>query len=544
LVRTLLLTFLFVFVSCAHKGRKERNQIRELVLKNDYPGAFKVLSESEDLREDRSRLLFVMEAGKLKHLEGNWEESNIYFIEASQLIDILYTKSVTAKAQTWLINDSNDIYYGASFERSMVHYYKTLNHYKIFLKNNDRSQLFAARAEVVAWNFFLRVLKEDKRGESVFKDDILAKVIGAQIHEAIDTREDLFIALQLYKDADHILFRNLNGLKSFNNKFIEFKKDFLKLPDIPLEKVRQDYVAATWLNSSLHEYLSQKILDFQTMLRPQDLKMTKKQFSISNDLKAQKKSNVSFVLERGLIPEKTPDEFYFGLEKAIQDPNSGAVARFGAQVIGLFAAEKLGLLPPANGRNPVGAYLGLSVGTIAASTVAISFELPKATASPVSEKLRLKIFDSAGAEAFSKDITILQTMGDVAEEAIAEDSAWRYTRVGARLAVKHVLAIASAFGTYKLVAGSNGANSFLARNLAVIEYIGASKLIAESEKADLRYWSTLPNEIQVTDFFLPPGKYSSKIETLAINGEKISVNDGPSFDIAEKTSKQIFCLKY
>jgi hypothetical protein len=246
LVRLLLVCSLFFFVSCAHKGRKERNQIRELVTANDFAGAFKILSESENLKEPKSRLLYLMEAGKLKHLAESWEDSNVFFDEASKLIDDLYTKSVTAKAQAWLLNDSNDIFYGASYERSMVYFYKSLNHYKLFLKNNDRSQLFAARAEIVAWNAFLRVLKEDKRGSSVFKDDIWAKVFGAQIHEVIDTREDLFIALQLYKDADHILFRNLNGLKSFNDKFIEFKKDFSKLHELSEEKVRQNYVAATW----------------------------------------------------------------------------------------------------------------------------------------------------------------------------------------------------------------------------------------------------------------------------------------------------------
>jgi len=518
--------------------------MRDLLNKNDYAGAYKVLTESKDLKEERSKLLFLMEAGRLKHLQENWEESNQYLAEAGQLIDALYTKSVTAKAQAWLLNDSNDIYYGASFERSMVHYYKALNHYKLFLKNNDRAQLFSARAEVVAWNAFLRVLKEDKRGDSVFKDDILAKVFGAQIHEAIDTREDLFIALQLYKDADHILFRNLNGLKSFNEKFIEFKKNFSKLHELSEAKVRQDYVAGTWLNNSLHDFLSQKILDLTTQLRPQDLKTTKLRFLISNELKAQKKTNVSFVLERGLIPEKTPDEFYFGLEKALQDPSTSGVARFGAQLLGIFAAEKLGLLPPANGWNPSGAYLGLAVGTIAAATVSISFELPKVTASPVSEKLRLKIFDLSGAEVLSKDITILQTLGDVAEEAIAEDSAWRYSRVGTRLALKHVAAIATAYGTYKLVAGSNEANAFLARNIAVVEYIGASKLIAASEKADLRYWSTLPSELQLTDFYLNPGKYTSKIEVLSINGDKISERNGPEFNLADKSTKQIVSLRY
>jgi hypothetical protein len=71
----------------------------------------------------------------------------------------------------------------------------------------------------------------------------------------------------------------------------------------------------------------------------------------------------------------------------------------------------------------------------------------------------------------------------------------------------------ASFATYKALGGGGRENSFLARNAALLQYVGASKVIEESERADTRYWSTLPNEIRLVDFDLAAGVYHLEATT-------------------------------
>lgn len=141
-------------------------------------------------------------------------------------------------------------------------------------------------------------------------------------------------------------------------------------------------------------------------------------------------------------------------------------------------------------------------------------------------KLSLVVLDKDNKEVLAKDVPLINPMGDIAEEAVFESSAWTYTRTGFRLAAKHATAIAASFATYRALGGGNRGqnnNDFLARNAAVLQYIGAAKAIEESEKADTRFWSTLPNEIRLVDLDLNPGLYHLEIRQSPT--EKISLGD-------------------
>ena len=135
------------------------------------------------------------------------------------------------------------------------------------------------------------------------------------------------------------------------------------------------------------------------------------------------------------------------------------------------------------------------------------------------------LWDKDNKEVLSKNIPLVNPMGDIAEEAVFEGSAWTYTRVGTRLVTKYATAIAASYATYRTLGGTgkHGDNNFLAKNAAVIQFIGASKAIEASEKADTRYWSTLPNEIRLIDLELPAGHYH--LEVVSSPTEKILLGD-------------------
>ena len=77
---------------------------------------------------------------------------------------------------------------------------------KTFIPQEIIQKESAARAEVLAWDSFLKNLKSERRGQAVFKNDLLAKIFGAFIHEMIGSNNDLQISLQLYKEVLSFLF--------------------------------------------------------------------------------------------------------------------------------------------------------------------------------------------------------------------------------------------------------------------------------------------------------------------------------------------------
>lgn len=499
-----------VLHGCSSGGREDRKELRTFFQTGSYDLGLQFLDKSKFYQNKDEKLLCLMEKGMLLHAKGDWENSSKALDEARSLSSQLYTVSISKKAEKTLLNETYDIFYGEVYERSLIHFYLSLNSILNYQKTRKRDDLFKARAEVLAWDSFISSIKEDRLGKSIYKNDLLLKIYGAKIHEMIETREDRQIALQLYKDARDVLLKNYNTYPSFNTRYKEFKKDFEKLSSMPLDEVKKKYVAESDHQKELQEYLTANIN-----------RLSKKE---TRKLLKDIKTPVTLVLEKGIIAEKIADKSFYGLDFLAKEP-----------IIALFAADVLGLLPSPNTYNPGGAYMGILVASAALKNVGIAFELPKILNTEAPTKQTLVIFDKNNKEVLRKDIPLVNPMGDIAEEAVFEGAAWTYTRVGFRLATKHASAIAASYATYKALGGGKserGENNFLAKNAAVLQYIGAAKVIEESEKADTRYWSTLPNEIRIIDFDLVPGNYHLEIavsptEKLNLGDVEITAQDSP-----------------
>ena len=200
-----------------------------------------------------------------------------------------------------------------------------------------------------------------------------------------------------------------------------------------------------------------------------------------------------------------------------------------------FAAQKLGLLPPPSSYSPAGAYLGLKTGELAVSLASISFELPKINNTPVSGVGDLLVYDLKDKLIKKRPLVLSEPLGDVAEMSVAEKSSALYARTGLRLALKHITAIVAAYGTYRALKGKDRSNDFFAKQAAVIQYAASTKTIEATEKADLRYWSTLPHNIRLSHVQLPVGKYRVKVKL----GKKL-INLG---EVALKGRSQEFLHK-
>ena len=541
LVNIIVLCLGLIISGCSSKGRSDRENLRSLMASQNWAAALKLIETSDFYKEENSKLLGLLESGTIKHYQGHYFQSIQFLNQARDLSRELYTRSISAQAKTLVANDNFDDYFGAPYERSMIHYYLGLNHFLLYqtgvkeemqvaeqvipaqtLSPQERQQhLLSARAEMLAWDGLLKVFVNSREG-AVYKEDLLGRVLAGLIHEAIGTRDELQISLQLYKDSLGILTKYYGAYPSFNQSFKKFVADYKKLPTLPKDKLKTEYFQTTENFQATEIYLKRKVLQLTQQLYPKDLPSVRKEFDLT--LEQQKEilgdskngeTNIVVILNEGLVPPVEPSTQYFGLDYAQYNSEAArVVAAVGSVALGLFAANTLGLQPAPQNWNPVGAQLGLEVATTMARGLAISFELPvvNPTPPPAVAELVITMGENNLEQRFK--LPLAQVIGDISRQAIAEDSVSRYGRVGLRVIMKHLTAIVASYGTYKLIAKEDDATSkFLARNAAVIQYLAASRGIAETEKADTRHWSSLPQSVRLIDLQLPPGEYSMRLES-------------------------------
>lgn len=532
-IQKLLFGFIFLTLvtSCATGVKKLKHSLRSQVRTGQYAQALKTLDSSSELRDsDESKLLYYMEKGALLHSMGHYGQSIIVFEKAKKLAIDQYTVRISKKITTYIGSDSSDVFYGEKYELSMLYFYQTLNHlilshsekkdeFKmvegkktlVWSDLNDqqrREELFRARSELLAWDSFLKNLKSERSGTAVFKDDLIAKVLGGQVHEAIGTSKDREVAFQLYKDALNLLLKNYNGYKSYNLKAKKFVADFKELPKLGLKKVKRDYISKTKYQEDLQTFLKTKVLSMAKRLRRRSWKRDIRPYDIDlKTIKPKAESNVSIVIQEGIIPNKVGEKQYYGLSKFMKKGGAGAA------IMSHFASSVLGLYPAPKTYNPAGAYLGYNVGKLALTEAAIKFELPKIENNSIKNHLVLEVWSK---EVKIKEVVVpvISPLGDVAEQAIVEQSAWLYPKIGVRLATKHAVAIAASYGTYKLMKSGKSGSAFFAKNAAVLQYVAASKGIEALESADTRQWSTIPATLRIVDLFLKPGSYQLKMRSV------------------------------
>jgi hypothetical protein len=542
LLRLLLFLFILsILQSCSTGGLKTRKALRQSFQSGQTAEVLALIKESKDYQDKDMRLLALMEKGILYHQLGNFAQSVMTFTKAKELIDELYTLSLSGKLQGATLNDNYDVYYGETYERSLVYFYLSLNRYLLYQKGFSEAYmdesgvqvaeeqftpqkrqeiLYQARAEILAWDSFLEKIKKDKLGNSVFKYDLMGKTFGAFIHEAIASTNDLQIALQLYKDARKILFQNYNSYQALNKKFASFKKDFSKLPGMEEDKIKKDYQEPTSFYNELDQFYKMRILELTNLVRPNELEKLKKEFQLSVQPKL--KANVAVVFQNGLIAEKIAEKQYFSIIAGVVNSNSSAakktLAAIGDAALAYFAAKELGLLPPPNTWSPSRARYGVELGGMVNNTAAISFELPAIAPKTIQDFVEIQVLDEQGKLIKTQPLVLTSPLYDIAEEAVAETSGIRYLRVGSRLALKHLTAIAAAYATYTATKGKD--NSAGAKFMAVLQYAASAKLINESEKADTRFWSLLPNELRFSHFYLEKGTYQFRALVHSGNKEK------------------------
>jgi hypothetical protein len=494
-VRSILPVVFIIFLingcSTTLSNRKSQENLHKYVKNGDFQKALNLVQSDKYYPEERSRLLKLLELGSAYYLSNNYTGALYYFDEAKELSELLFTQSVKGKIKSVAINDNMDKYYGEKYERSMIRFYQALTHFMLYqtgkqqaftkisfqkngqkklqiiktqikakeLSKNERTNhLVAARATLLEWDSLLESYRSISGGQVTYKDDLLAKVFGAFIHEQMGTRSDRQIA----QKAKTILFRNYNIFPSINDKYKSFKKNFNKFSQMDEKKIRQKFV-----NETIHAKALLSFLDKQI-----------------KTLKSNKPDNFFIFLQDELIAAKEAKKINFPI------PASAMPATQGKD----FTSFVMKIL---------------SIGSAGKPT--ITFELPHIKEISHNNSYKVTILSQDEKKEILKvDCPILDPLSDIAKLTLDEKMVANYSKVGLRVAGKHIAALLASYATYKSLKKNSG--EFLAHSAAAASYLVANKTIATSELADLRHWLTLPSQVRVCSMKLPAGHYQLNVE--------------------------------
>lgn len=512
------LLLVLTLAGCGSGKRDALLKYRETFAQGEYAKARQLLDKIKLDKKKDSKLLRLMEYGRLSYAEGDLKQAINMFTQATELILAQYRKSVSIQGGKWLLNEASGEFFGATYERSWLFYHLAMSHWRMYQegglpREEARKHLFSARAALLAWDSFFQEWQRGTGGKSIYRHDIAAKIVAAEVHEATGVRADLQIAIQLYKDAWNLL----NTLGPSYGSFNEEAKKYEEKLEEGIQKGKFDPSSKnkieTVLSTQTKNFLKDKILHLTFVLRPFEIPQVQKQFGFTKSDVAQakklKNSNVTFILEEGTIPPKIAEEINLGLKgiaSMSDDPKTKSqIMQIGGQLMATFALDVLGLGPKNVGQ--VGRYvMTRDLTAVAATEVAIEFEVPVIAESKKAESLWLIVKTLDGKEALIRPWPLVSPLAEIAKQTLDEESAHRILRTGVRVATKHIFAIISSYALYKSISKGKD-DDFFAKIAAVGSYVAATKGIAWSERADTRSWATLPRTLRLTDAKLDAGEY-------------------------------------
>lgn len=176
----------------------------------EYYRAKSLLEQNSLLQHDRNKLLYYMEMGKVCHLLGSYDSSNLYLNLADNLIE-QKRKTLGDVVVGNLLNPMMQTYLGEDFERFLLHYYKALNY---LYKGETAEAVVEARRITLSTQ-----AQQDKFKPNAnrYTEDAFALIFQGLIYEAAGEINNAFIS---YRNATD-LFLSAQGLNYYGVRMPE-----------------------------------------------------------------------------------------------------------------------------------------------------------------------------------------------------------------------------------------------------------------------------------------------------------------------------------
>jgi hypothetical protein len=227
----ILCLFIFpaAFISgCATYGKGLEGALNAAKSGDYVTAEVKMEAELEPVGADR--LLYHMEIAVLKHLQGQYEESNQLLDKAEVIAEQLETTSITNSLAAFVSNPRQGDYAGTDFEKVFINYYKALNYIAMSSEAKTRNGYLDgienARIESRKLGIRLNALNADKGSYTEAKND--KQLFSTLLNIFYKLRRDLIDSRKLeYRDdamAHYLTGITYEANREYDNARISYQK--------------------------------------------------------------------------------------------------------------------------------------------------------------------------------------------------------------------------------------------------------------------------------------------------------------------------------
>lgn len=171
-------------------------QLDVMVSAKQFQEADGVIEKQKNQYKGNNELIYFLDKGAIMQMLGDYKQSTGFLNSAEQIVEELYTKSITGEIGAFLSNDLNLPYAGEDFEQVMINIIKCLN----FMYQGDFP---GAQVEARRVNHRLNVISDKLEGKNNYKEDAFARYLGAIAYEGAGDINSAYIdykkALKAYE---------------------------------------------------------------------------------------------------------------------------------------------------------------------------------------------------------------------------------------------------------------------------------------------------------------------------------------------------------
>ncbi|MBW2962478.1 COG3014 family protein [Mesonia aestuariivivens] len=194
--------FVCLLNSCGITYNDRSLEFQNEVYHRNFTKAVTLIEDNKFLSKKRNHLLYLMEKGKVEHMNGKFKESNQLFEQAYVLIDDNIKTNAGQAIAAKLTNPMAAPYKGEDFEKVMIHYYMALNYFQLGMPNE-------ALVEAKRINIKLQQLNQKyKKNKNKYTEDAFAQILQGLLYEATGDVNNAFIA---YRNAEELYAANNNS---------------------------------------------------------------------------------------------------------------------------------------------------------------------------------------------------------------------------------------------------------------------------------------------------------------------------------------------
>jgi hypothetical protein len=181
--------------------------VDEMSARGEFSQALSYVEEHEEDYQKRNRLLFYLDEGMLAFSIGDFKIAVQAFTAAEELMEELYTISISREATTFLINDNTAPYRGEDFESVMVNLFLALSYANLSKIEDALVEARKIDSKLAAIN-----LQYDAEHQNAYREDPFARMLIGIFYEMGQTSANLNDAYISYQLA-------INGYESEYQRF-------------------------------------------------------------------------------------------------------------------------------------------------------------------------------------------------------------------------------------------------------------------------------------------------------------------------------------